>query len=235
MAKNVIIISGNIGAGKSTLINHIKKKGKFLCIPEFIDKSWRDHFYADRKNYTAYFEKSCLMGRIARHLTAKKSKGTVFFDRGLIEGREIFVQNSHDEGFLPFKQLNSYDYDLKEALDNLGRNKEEAKEWLETLIVYLKAAPEVCFARQSIRRSSQGETGGEIIPLEYFQRLNKYYEDYITNLTALYKKWGVPFYPKVLVIDATKDISQDSQYLEETFNKIMEEISKINNQEQLKI
>ena len=65
MAKNVIIISGNIGSGKSTLIEYIKKKTDALCIQEFIDKAWRDHFYKDRKGYTHYFEKSCMVGLIA--------------------------------------------------------------------------------------------------------------------------------------------------------------------------
>ena len=221
MAKNVVIISGNIGAGKSTLAKYIDEKESFICIPEFIDRSWRDHFYVDRKNYTFYFEKSCLMARVARHITAKKDQGTVFFDRGLIEAREVFVQNSHDEGFLTFKQMNSYDFELKEALDHLGRTKEEAPQWMESIIVYLKTSPEVCFERQRIRNLNK-DNGNEIIPLEYFQRLHEYYEKFMNSLPEIYKKWGLPFSPKVLVIDASKDISQDQQYLEQTFKKITE-------------
>ncbi len=220
MAKNVVIISGNIGAGKSTLVGYLKEKGNFLCIPEFVDRTWRDHFYTDRKNYTSYFEKSCLMARIARHLTAKKHKGIVVFDRGLVDAREVFVQNSHDEGFLSFKQLNSYDHDLREALDSLGRTKEEASQWMETLIVYLRTSPKVCFERQNKRKNSKGETGGEIIPLEYFERIHQYYERYISRIEKVYRKWGLPIRPKLLVIDATKDISKHPEYLESIYKKI---------------
>lgn len=220
MAKNVVIISGNIGAGKSTVVNYLQQKGNFLCIPEFVDKTWRDHFYADRKSYTSYFEKSCLMARIARHITAKKHPEIVFFDRGLIDGREVFVQNSHDEGFLSFKQLNSYDHDLREALDSLGRTKEETGQWMETLIVYLRAPPKVCFDRQKVRKSSKGETGGETIPLEYFERIHNYYERFISRIEYIYKKWGLPVKPKLLVIDASQDISKNPQYLEEIYRKI---------------
>ena len=219
MAKNVVIIAGNIGAGKSTLVNYLKQRGNFLCVPEFIDKTWRNHFYADRKSYTAYFEKSCLMGRIARHITAKKHPGMVIFDRGLIEAREIFVQNSHDEGFLSFKQLNSYDHELREAIDYLGRTDEDAKQWMETLIVYLRAPPKLCFERQKLR-VQQLKDEKELIPLEYFERIHEYYEKFITNSENVYKKWGIRHGPRIITIDASQHISQNPQYLEDIYKKI---------------
>lgn len=224
MAKNVVIIAGNIGAGKSTLTDYLMEREGSLCIPEFIDPAWRDHFYADRKKFTAYFEKSCLMGRIARHITAKKSSGTVFFDRGLIEGREIFVQNSFNEGYLSHKHLNSYDHDLKEAIDQeLGREKKECKKWLEGLIVYMNAPPELCYKRQR-KRAEDKEDKREIIPLDYFYRLDENYQTFVNNINSIYKKWGLPLSPTVLEIDASRDISKDKGYLEETAKKIINKL-----------
>lgn len=226
MAKKIIIITGNIGAGKSTLVNYMAKKGNISCVTEFIDKSWRDLFYSNRKRYTGPFEMSCLMGRKARYLTAKKERKTVFFDRSILEGREIFVQNSFDEGYMSFEELEDYDVRLKKTLDDLGRTREDARKWMETLIIYLKTTPEVCYKRQAKRNNTEDDTGKEIIPLEYFQRLNKYYERFMRNVDKIYRKWGLPFKPKILVIDATRNITTDEKYLEETYQKILKEISK---------
>ena len=225
MANKVIIIAGNIGAGKSTLIKYIKEKSSHECIHEFIDSSWRDLFYSNRKRYTGPFEMSCLMGRKARYVTSKKGDKIVFFDRGLIEGREIFVQNSFDEGYLSFEELENYDKGLKQTLDELGRNKEDAKHWVESLIVYLKTTPDVCFERQSQRNSKEDITGGELIPLEYFQRIHEYYEYFIKNIDKVYKKWGLPLKPKVLVIDASQNMVTDNTYLDKIYQKILGEIN----------
>lgn len=226
MAKNVVIISGNIGAGKSTLTDYLQKREKSLCIPEFVDPSWLEHFYADRKSYTAYFEKSCLLARIARHIKAKGEIGTVFFDRGLIESREIFVQNSFDEGYLSHRELNGYDFELKEALDTrLGRTEHDSKKWLERLVVYMDAPAKLCYDRQKERAMKKGDKS-EVIPLEYFDRLEERYMSFISKIDQIYKKWGLPSTPKVLRINATRDISTDKNYLEETADEIMAELGK---------
>jgi len=223
MAKKVIIIAGNIGAGKSTLVKYINQKGNFKCIQEFIDKSWRDLFYSNRKRYTGPFEMSCLMGRKARYLNAKNENSFIVFDRGLIEAREIFVQNSFDEGFLSFADLQDYDTNLKKALDELGRNKEDSERWRESIIVYLKAPPRVCFERQNKRMMEKGDKG-EMIPLEYFERIHKYYERFMLNIDETYRRWGLISMPKLLIIDASQDIEKNPQYLERTYQLIRDSL-----------
>ena len=97
MAKYVVLIEGNICAGKTTLVNYINHHSnlfeeflgdgeEFRMIVEFIDHSWLQLFYRDRKKYTSWFEKSCLIGRIGRHFVAREHNGIVFFDRGMLGG-----------------------------------------------------------------------------------------------------------------------------------------------------
>ena len=228
MAKNVVVIGGNIGAGKSTLTDYIQQREQSKCIPEFVDSSWLELFYSDRKSFTGYLEKSCLFGRIARNITAKKEIGNVFFDRGLIEAREVFVQNSFDEGFLSRMELNSYDYELHEAINNkLGISKHDSDRWLEKLFVYMEAPPEVCFERQKERARKRGDRS-EIIPLDYFKRLDKYYSRFVTQIGPIYNKWGLQNPPKIVPIPAHRDISKDKSYLEEAAQIIMDELGKYN-------
>lgn len=227
MAKIVITIEGNIGSGKSTLTDYSQKNSSYHAIQEFIDESWRDLFYSDRKRFTSYFEKSMLFGRIARHVASKENDGIFIFDRSLIAGREVFVQNSFDEGYLSFLDLEDYDNVLKNALDNnLGRTAEEYKKWGEKLMVFLDAPPEVCYERQKKRVKEKGHNG-EIIPLDYFKRLDSYYKNFINNLPKVFQKWGLPTYPKLLKIDATRDISKDKRYLQMTLEKITKEVKKL--------
>jgi len=228
--KNVIIVAGNIGAGKSTLLEYLRKNGKFSnfeFVKEFIDKSWRNLFYSDRKRYTGPFEMSCLMGRRARYLTAKNGEKSVFFDRGLIESRETFVQNSFDEGFMSFEELEDYDKRFKKALDEFGRTKEDIPQWMEILIVYLKTAPKTCFDRQK-KRIEEKKDFGEIIPLEYFERIHEYYENFMNHLFKTYQKWGLPLTPHLLVIDANQDLENNLQYHEEIAQMISNRLNEIN-------
>ncbi len=224
MAENVITIEGPIGAGKSTLIRHIDKMGLYHTIEEFIDPFWLKQFYKNRKDNTEDFEISTLLGRKARHKDSRDSEGTFFFDRSLIGGREIFVQNSFDEGYLTHEGLDEYDSRLKKALDQFGRTAEEYTRWGEKLLVYLDAPPEVCHARQKKR-----ETPGEMIPLDYMKRLDQYYKRFVANVSDTYvRKWGLPSAPNVLIIDATRDIEKDERYLHETAENIIQKVKQIN-------
>lgn len=228
--KSVIIVAGNIGAGKSTLLEYLRKSGKFSnfdFVKEFIDKSWRNLFYSDRKRYTGPFEMSCLMGRRARYLTARNGGKSVFFDRGLIESRETFVQNSFDEGFMAFEELEDYDKRFKKALDEFGRTREDISQWMEGLIVYLRTNPQTCFDRQK-KRIEEKKDFGEIIPLEYFERIDSYYENFMNNLQTVYKKWGLPIIPHLLVIDADQDIEKNPNYHEEIAQMILNRLNEIN-------
>lgn len=96
MAKLVILIAGNICAGKSTLINYLQENKDLFSnvldndeelrtINEFIDPESLKLFYKDRRKYSSIFEFSCLSGRIVRHSVAEHHNGIVLFDRGIIE------------------------------------------------------------------------------------------------------------------------------------------------------
>ena len=178
----------------------------FRSIVEFIDHSWLQLFYRDRKKYTSWFEKSCLIGRIGRHFIAREHKGIVFFDRGMLGGASTFCRNSFEEGFLRYNQWMEYQQMLRSGLDDLDRTVQD--EWLEQLLIYLKVDDvEVLQRRNRIR-----DTEGEDIPAGYLARIGDLYERFIDNIEEIYNDYGLKP-PRVLTVDASVDFLQDESYL----------------------
>ena len=219
MADKVILIAGNICSGKTTLINYIEEnKDKFnkevKTFIEFIDPICLNNFYNDRKNHSAWFEESCLNGRIARYFTAKKSKGVVFLDRGIIEGADIFCRNSYETGYLKWDRYRRYDENLRIGLDDLDRTEQD--KWLEKLIIYLKIKNE---DMESIyERNIKRNTAGEKISLDYLKEINNRYKEFIEiNLSKIYGNYGLNP-PEILSFDSVKF---NKEYI---FNKILNKI-----------
>ena len=233
MADNVASIIGLIGSGKTTLKEYIDEHSKFRVLEEFIDPRWRDLFYKDRHQFTGYFEDSNLNGRLARQIYSKDHSGTFVFDTDIIFARETYVQNSFDEGYLYDAALKNYDAKLKNALDHdLGRTEEEYKKWGVSLLINLRAPPEICYERQKKRMKIKKEHG-EIIPLEYFKRLSTYHDKFISHLPEIYKNWGLPHAPRVLNIDASVDLSENPEYLKDSLKKIKDTFKLIERENKL--
>ena len=233
MAKQTILIAGNICAGKTDLVSYIEKhKNKlnpFLeddenvsIIPEFIDPTALELFYKDRKEHSVTFEDSCLRGRINRHLKAKYSTGICIFDRGMIEGAETFSKNSFQEGFLSHDNYESYIRNLKRGLDQLDRTQQP--KWLEQLVVYLRIDDEDVL----VKRQKQRATANEVIDPEYLKTINKMYESFFSNIKAVYAQYAVKA-PRVITVDATKNFNEDKNYHTKILNQIVEEMEELEN------
>lgn len=87
MAKNIVVLIGGPGSGKTTLIDALKDKG-FYCYPEISREVTAE---AQKKGIDQLFlvepllfSKLLLEGRIKQYENAKKEKSdTVFLDRGI--------------------------------------------------------------------------------------------------------------------------------------------------------
>jgi len=226
MAKQVILIEGNICAGKTTLTNYLNDNRarfdefldpgeEFRSIVEFIDHSWLQLFYRDRGKYTSWFEKSCLIGRIGRHFVAKEHRGIVLFDRGMLGGASTFCRNSFEDGFLRYNHWQEYQQMLRSGLDDLDRS--EQGRWLERLLIYLRVG-DVGVLRHRQRCRS---TAGEDIPAGYLERIGELYEGFIADIGGIYNGYGLKP-PRVLTIDAEVDFLEDKSRLEEVMGRILE-------------
>jgi deoxyadenosine/deoxycytidine kinase len=234
LAHQVILIAGNICAGKTKFVEYLRKNSfriaetaqkeedkKIEIVPEFIDPIALEIFYHDRKAHSEWFEVSCLMGRIVRHQKARYEPGIHLFDRGMIEGAETFCKNSVKEGCLSHDAYETYLKLLKRGLDQLDRTQPDA--WLEKLIVYLRIEE----LKVLQERQRQRQTKGEIIGLKYLQSINERYEDFFKNLKSIYWNYGVRP-PEVLTIDATVDFKEDKNYHPRTLEMMVQKIKEVN-------
>lgn len=234
MAKRVIGLVGNIGAGKSTLGNFLMSKRGQEILSEYIpdhniryfqekvDEAAKELFYGERRIYTDELELIQARLRSLRHTLAAKHNGLVIFDRTLIEGSETFRRNSFEDGYMTHSANSEYDQIIRNTTDRLGRDNERIVTWLESVLVYLKVKdPHILQARQ-IARADPKES---IIPVEYFESLNKIYSRFIEASKEIYGKWGLRS-PKIIILDGSIDINEHPEIIEEHTRKIASELKK---------
>ncbi|NQV91538.1 deoxynucleoside kinase [Candidatus Woesearchaeota archaeon] len=223
MADRIILIEGNICAGKSSMCRYIKDQKSRLygsnggdIVLEFVDPPALKEFYANISQNTEMYELSCLMNRIARHTMAERKEGTLVFDRGVIGGAETFCKNSHNEGNLDDEGFGLYHTILDRAIEKLG--KENQQSWLEQTVVYLQVKDvEVLQERQRQRPDFEGE----IIPAGYLGRINELYEAFIANIDAAYGKYGLKA-PRVITVDGSINWTKEPEFHEDVFRKILD-------------
>jgi deoxyadenosine/deoxycytidine kinase len=230
MAKQIILVAGNICAGKTELGKYIEenkalfepflaKSEEVTFIPEFIDPVALELFYQDMKEHSVTFEESCLRGRINRHLKAKQGSGIYIFDRGTIEGAETFCKNSFEEDNLSREDYENYHRNLERGLDQLDRTKQD--QWLEQIVVYLKVSDEEVL----VERQKQRDTANETIPIEYLIKINRMYEAFFNNIETAYSRYGLRA-PEVITVDATQDFTQDKSYHSRILDSLVQSLEK---------
>ena len=201
-----IYIEGNIGAGKSTVVDYLNKtlsKDKFDFLVEPVSKwlnykdengcNLLDNFYKNQKRWSYTFQMCSSMTRIHD----VQSKNRLLGDRHLIIERSIYSdKNCFAELCYDNKKIN----DMEWAIYNdwykwlmFEFNKDIKADYL----IYLKCPPEICEARINKRKRPE-ETG---IPLEYLRQLHEKHE-------KLVKTIDIP----VITIDVSRNIDEPGYF-----------------------
>jgi deoxyadenosine/deoxycytidine kinase len=209
-------IVGNIGVGKSTLVEAASRKPfdeillstipnrigdeKVYAFQEKFNSKVLDAFYEDPISTAFMAQIEFFNGRLERQRQIEDRKGIILEDRTLAEDYHIFgiaqkiMGNMTEEEFLTYQR--NYDLMTQEITQ-------------PDLIVYLKADVQVLLDRIK-ERGRESETG---IPKEYLEQLNQLYDQFINRHVTC----------PVLVIDANVDTPLQN-YIEITMNKIAERI-----------
>jgi deoxyadenosine/deoxycytidine kinase len=161
-----IAVAGNIGCGKSTLVDFICKTYK---IEPFFEPNAQNpylaDFYADMKKWAFHSQLYFITHKFGIHmeLDAKRSRDTVVQDRTIFEDAEIFAAYLHRRGF-----INARDWAVYETLYRLILRAIHPPD----LMIYLRAS--VRTMRKRIRLRGRPEE--QAMPLGYLRSLDKLYE-----------------------------------------------------------
>tara|TARA_Y100000816_G_C25867831_1_gene452983 strand:- start:8 stop:622 length:615 start_codon:yes stop_codon:yes gene_type:complete len=159
----LIIIGGNIGSGKSTVIRGLEEKG-IECVREPIEKwqPWLNKFYEDPKKYSMGFQLQ-IIKEFYKILKDKKDKKLyLVMERGMYDSIHIFAKNLKNNNM-----LSDYEYNMiLEYYEIMNINE-------PSLYIYIHTKPSLCMERIKTRnRECEQE-----IKIEYLEEINSLYEE----------------------------------------------------------
>ncbi len=174
-----IAISGNIGAGKTTLATKLSQQFNWDLYLEAVDENpYLKDFYEDMKRWSFHLQVYFLNSRLQQVQQIQAKQKAVIQDRTLYEDAHIFAKNLHQSGLMESRDYENY-LALFNSMIGLVRPPD--------LLVYLKAdLPKLIGQIQKRNRDYENN-----IRIDYLKNLNEHYEDWIAN----YK------HGKLLVID----------------------------------
>ena len=174
-----IAVTGNIGAGKTTLTTMLAKHYGWETQFEDVDHNpYLDDFYQDMSKWSFALQMYFLGSRFRQVKEIRESGKNIIQDRTIYEDAYIFAENLNEMNLLSDRDYSNYT-----SLFNLMKSFVSAPD----LLIYLKADIST-LTKQIAKRGREYEAG---ISIDYLMRLNKKYEAWIDS----YKEG------KLLVID----------------------------------
>lgn len=167
MTKRLVLVAGNIGAGKTSLTERIGARLGWLTSFESVaDNPYLADFYRDMRTWSFHLQVFFLGHRAEQHLTLARSPQSAIADRSIYEDAHIFARSLHHLGHLSERDYRAYRrvYDLVVA----GLPKPD-------LLLYLEAPVPVLLER--IRRRGRDIESG--ITAEYLALLESYYHEWL--------------------------------------------------------
>ena len=162
-----IAIAGNIGSGKSTLTQLLAKHYGWEARFESVDHNpYLEDYYKDIHRWSFNLEVYFLKERFRDLIAISKADHTIIQDRTIFEGVHVFMANNHDMGNLSDRDYETY-MELFEQMMHLVQ--------IPDLMIYLRAS--VPHLVDNIQK--RGRSYEQTIQLEYLQKLNRRYDDFI--------------------------------------------------------
>ena len=180
--QKIIGIAGNIGAGKTSLVEFLTSTYQITPFYEPNDNNpYLADFYRDMKRWAFHSQLYFLSSKFKIHQQVEQTPGVVIQDRTIFEDVEIFATALHQ-----IRKINKRDWltylSFYESIQQAIKPPD--------LMIYLKCS--IRTTRKRIRL--RGRKMEQDMPLSYLKRLEKLYQSWIAN----YNK------SKVLVIETDR-------------------------------
>lgn len=169
--RKAIAIAGNIGVGKSTLVDFLSRTyGISPYYEPSEDNPYLPDFYADMKRWAFHSQLYFLSNKFRIHQELDRMPGLVVLDRTIFEDAEIFATALHDMKKIDDRDWVTYRAFYQSILDAIKP---------PDLMIYLRCSMRTL--RQRIRL--RGREMEKDVPLSYLRRLDRLYEDWIESYT----------------------------------------------------
>jgi deoxyadenosine/deoxycytidine kinase len=203
-----IVISGNIGVGKTTLAQKLSNKYDWKILLEEVDNNpYLEDFYKSMKSWSFHLQIFFLNSRFKQIKKISKSNGIIIQDRSIYEDYEVFTKNLYDSKILLKREFENYKRLYKTILDYVKE---------PDLLIYIRNNN----IKNIVNNIKKRDRGFEKkINTDYLKNLNDYYENWI-------KKYSKK---NLLIIDVTnKDFIKNSKELKNIYTVIENKINELN-------
>ncbi len=201
--KKFIVVAGNIGVGKSTLVTMLSQRLGWQPFYEPVaDNPYLADFYSDMPRWSFHSQVFFLANRLAIHHELLDHPTSVVQDRSVYEDAEIFARNLYNQGFMSDRDYSSYRHLYGVLVELLPP---------PDLVVYLRAS--VGTLEQRIARRGR----------DYESRIRPVY---LAQLNALYEQWTQNFtFCPVLTVPADElDYVAHSAHLDLVVEKVHDKL-----------
>ena len=177
-----IAIAGNIGTGKSSLVEFLTRTYGIKPFYEPNDENpYLPDFYQDMKRWAFHSQLYFLSNKFRMHQQLEQSSGVVVLDRTIYEDAEIFATALHDMRNFTGRDWDTYWNFYQIILDAIRP---------PDLMIYLRCSMRTLRKRIRLR----GRAMERHIPLAYLKRLDRLYDQWV----AKYQ------YGEILVLETDK-------------------------------
>jgi deoxyadenosine/deoxycytidine kinase len=204
MAKKLIVLAGNIGAGKTSLTDRIGARLGFSSAFESVsDNPYLADFYNSMQTWSFHLQIFFLGHRARQYLELANGTQSAILDRSIYEDAYIFARALHHMGSLSERDYLSYRNVFDLIVSRLPA---------PDLLIHLKAPVPVLVER--IRRRGRVIEGG--ISPEYLALLESFYDEWIGSFDAC---------PVLTIRSDALDFVHDSQHLDIVVERIQEKLA----------
>ncbi len=165
--KKYLVIAGNIGAGKSTLVRLLSDRLGFRPYYEPVaENPYLRDFYGDMPAWAFHSQLFFLSYRVRSHRALMDDPHSVVQDRSLYEDAEVFARNLYERGTMSERDWGTYS-GLYKTMTGLLPSPD--------LVIFIRASVETLKSRIAQR----GRGFEAAIPDEYLSDLSRLYESWI--------------------------------------------------------